>query len=106
MADLRLKAGDRHPPFSATLKAGGAAVDLTGSTVLLIIRNQTTAEVDTFAMSIVSATAGTVTYEWGAGETDTAGTYDAEIEVTFGDGTKQTFPTKEYLTVEIEAALN
>jgi hypothetical protein len=39
------------------------------------------------------------------GDTDTAGTYWAEFEVTFGDGRVETYPNRGYLTVNIEPDL-
>lgn len=48
---------------------------------------------------------GVVTYAWALGDTDTAGRYKAEFEVTWSDGTPQTFPTSDYLVVIIKADL-
>jgi hypothetical protein len=49
---------------------------------------------------------GIVEYSWQAGDTDTAGTYYGEIEVTYGDATVETFPNNGYFTVIIKEDLD
>lgn len=49
---------------------------------------------------------GKVEYRWQAGDTSAIGIYDAEFEVTFVDGGKQTFPHEGNLTIEIVAELS
>ena len=51
--------------------------------------------------SIVTPAAGTVQYDWDAADTDTIGSYQAEFEVTYVDGTIETFPNDGYVRVEI-----
>jgi hypothetical protein len=43
--------------------------------------------------TISNAANGEVTYQWQAGDTDTSGIYDAEVEVTWSDGDPETFPS-------------
>ncbi len=58
------------------------------------------------AAAWVSAPAGTVKYLWQAGDTDVAGSYIGEIEVTKDTGGKvQSFPTKKYFRVNITEKL-
>ena len=47
----------------------------------------------------------TVKYEWQPGDTDTEGFYDAEFEVTYSDGTVETFPNRGFITVIISPDL-
>jgi uncharacterized protein YfaS (alpha-2-macroglobulin family) len=49
------------------------------------------------AMTVVApATSGVVRYDWGLTDTDTAGTYRLEFEVTWNTGKKQTIPNYGY----------
>jgi Rib/alpha/Esp surface antigen-like repeat protein len=46
-----------------------------------------------------------VRYAWDEGDTDTAGEYDTEIEVTYADGRKETWPADGYDRLRIVADL-
>lgn len=102
-----IKRHDRNPPLSSVLEApADTAVNLSGATVkfIMTLLGASSAKVNA-AATIVSATGGSVTYAWGASDTDTSGLYIAEWEVTFGDGTKRTFPENDYLYVNVVADL-
>ena len=103
---ILMKAGDTAPAVQATLlDAAGAAVDLTGASVRFLVATKTeprTTVVDA-AADIAQVgdgsdgSKGTVVYVWAPGDTDAAGSYDVEFEVTFADSTVQTFPTQGYI---------
>jgi hypothetical protein len=101
-----IKQNDRSPAITSTLTAGGAAVDISGTSVKFIMRapGAGMAKVNA-AATIVSGPAGTVSYSWGATDTDTAGLYAAEWEVTFAGGIKRTWPAEDYLYVNVVADL-
>ena len=46
--------------------------------------------------TITYPSTGQVEYSWAAGDTDTSGVYDVEIQVTYSDGTVETFPNDGY----------
>jgi hypothetical protein len=108
---ISIKAHDRLPSVEAILGfASGAVEDLsTASAVHFIMRDRQSPtgppKVDSPAI-IVDALAGSVRYDWGVGDTDTPGTYNAEWQVTYTDGRKQTFPTLTYHTVNVLADLD
>jgi len=106
-----IKQGDTRPYLRKRLLDGeGAAVDLTGATVRFHMRgvDETVAKVDDFAVPDADQVTneGWVEYRWATGDTDTAGRYYTEWEVTYSDGTVQTFPTAapDVLTIEGELA--
>lgn len=111
-ADFYIKSGDTSPDLVTTLlDADGAAVNLTGATVRFLMRprGETELTVDGTAVIDDDETSGIVSYQWAeadplydiVGDTTTAGDYDAEFEVTFADGSVQTFPNSRYLRIKI-----
>lgn len=86
--------GDTAPPLTGTCsnQTGNTLTpaNLTGATVALHIAPPTGA-VLTKTPDIVSAAAGTWSYDWEVGDLDEAGTWRVEVQVTFSDTTVQTF---------------
>lgn len=107
MADFYLKAADTKPDLTATLlDAAGVAVNLTGATVEFAMKkNGGSSTKVSAAATLVTPSAGTVKYVWQSADTDTPGDYNAEFEVTFGDGTVLTFPNSGYFTINIAAEI-
>ena len=109
MADFSIKSNDRLPVIKATLNTAGAPVNLTGATkVDFIMRSKGptgSLKVNSPAV-VVDPTGGIVRYDWAVGDTDTPGNYEAEWEVTWGDGKPQTFPTTSYHDIEVRADLD
>ena len=98
-----IKQNDTVPSLRAALQNGsGDAVDITGATCQFHMRvlGQTAVTVDASAQ-IIDEETGIVQYNWIAADTDTVGSYQAEFEVTYPDGTVETFPNNGYIRVEI-----
>lgn len=108
MPDFVLKQHDRLPSIQAIFTSGGQAVDLTTATgVQFIMRPLQGGPVKVASPAvIVNAAGGVVRYDWLAADTDTAGSYQAEWQVTWADGKPQTFPTQSYHTVDVLADLD
>lgn len=99
---FNIKRNDRAP--SITCRLGSGALNLTGTTVKFIMRDASspsaTPKVNA-AATIVSATEGIVRYSWASGDTNTAGLYLAEWEVTFAGDVKGTYPRTGHLYVNV-----
>lgn len=109
MADaLILKRGDRKPSFRGQCLDGTTPVNLTTATSAKLILKSDALTVSP-TLVVEDATLGKVRYDWTAGDLTgvlaAVDTYRAEVEVTWGDGTKQTFPGGDYGTVIIVADL-
>lgn len=98
---FEIKQGDRRPFFVVVLKddfgeASERIVDLTGAgSAVFNMRAQQGGQVKVTrgAGTITNRSGGEVTYMWGALDTDTAGTYNAEVEILWADGKAETFPS-------------
>jgi hypothetical protein len=103
--DFFLKRGDTSPVLEFVLDP---LTNLTGATVVFNMRlpGAASAKVSRKAVQVVSpATDGKVRYVWAAEDTDTVGTYSAEFEVTYQDGSVETFPNADDITVHIRQDL-
>lgn len=100
-ADFYIKQGDTRPPFEVTLlNADRDPVNLTTATVQFRLSTRAgTVPIIDGAATVVDAVNGVVAYQWGAGDTDTPGTYLAEFVVT--TASQETFPNSRYLVVQI-----
>src|SRR5678810_810097 len=94
MADFTISAGDLLPVIQAQLvDENGDPVSLASATVKFHMKQGALTPKVNAVATIVDAPTGMVKYDWVTADTDTAGEYDAEFEVTFTAGTKPlTFP--------------
>jgi hypothetical protein len=98
-----IKRNDTSPSMLATLQdADGNAVNVTGATIRFHLRaiGSDAVTVDSAAV-IVTPFEGIVRYDWDAADTDVAGSYQAEFEVTYADASIETFPNDGYIRVNI-----
>lgn len=103
-----MKKNDRRPTMTSTLTSDGEPINLTTASSVKFIMTPTTSttpKVNAAASFDADRTTGGVSYSWAAVDTDTVGLFKAEWEITWGDGTKQTFPSDDYVYVKIVADL-
>lgn len=103
-----IKQGDRRPVFVVALKdnfgeVGESAVDLTtAGTAYFNMRAVSGAvKISRGTASITDAASGEVTYSWGLTDTDTVGSYEAEVEILWNDAKPETFPNDGYWDIVI-----
>lgn len=107
MSIFAIKQNDLVPAITATLMqavgtASAAPIDLTTATSVkfaMRLRSSGATKIDAVG-SIVTPAAGTVKYQWSGTDTDTAGDYDCEWQITWPAG-KQTVPGASYDKVVI-----
>lgn len=103
------KRNDTGPPITIVCLDGNTAQNLTTATAAKFLMGTVNAQgVATVkvqgAMTFdADRSTGKVTYDWGATDLDTTGEYKAEVEITYANGDKQTFPSDSYLTITITA---
>lgn len=104
----KIKRHDTAPAFTATLRdANGTVIDLTGASARFLMREPRARILKVNgAMTIPDAANGRVSYAWATGDTDTAGKYQVEVEVTFSDSTIQTFPNDGHHDLHVVKDLN
>lgn len=110
---FHIKQGDLAPRLDFTLLDDTTPIDLTLAVAARLHMRNLLAGLKVDAPVLLAADqavdTGKGSYHWIAGDTDTPGTYRAEIEVTWADGRIQTFPADGYFTVkvvrELDAAL-
>jgi hypothetical protein len=106
MADLTIKQHDTWPPLRAQLSDADGPVDLTTvDTVRFLYKEATGITSVARVCTVTEALEGRVEYEWIAGDTALVKLYNAEFEVTWGDGEITTFPNSGYFTFEVVADL-
>lgn len=103
----RIKQHDLEPPL--VIDVAGATGDLSGVTSWKVIGKQGSTIVFTDIAPDVAvgtpATSAVVTHDWVAGETDSPGVMNIEVEATWPGGRPQTFPPSGYDIVKIEPDL-
>ena len=102
--DFVIRQGDTAPTLTYTCTdISGNALNLTGATVQFVMRTITSSTPSIQASAtIVSATAGTVSFTFTAAQTATAGQFMGTFVVTYSGGGIQTAPADGYLSINIE----
>lgn len=106
---FRIKTNDTAPKLGVTIKdVDGNAVDISGyNAVRFHMKAYGASALKIDAPATVSdEDNGAIEYAWAIGDTDTAGTYYGEFEVTYADLSVETFPNKGYFTIIIQEDLD
>lgn len=109
MTDFYWKQHDTSPSIRCALTDGSGSTPsgtLAGSVKFIMKATSASLPKVNASASIVDGTTWTVQYDPIAADTDTVGDFNAEWEVTFASGKKQTFPNPGYLSVQISADLD
>ncbi len=112
-ADFFIKQGDLVPALAETLEDEQfLPVDLTAASVRFKMRKIDAATLVTNAAGSIlqvgdgsDGSKGDVSYSWSAGDTDEAGLYQGEWEVTFTGGSVETFPNAGFTLIRITPEL-
>ena len=104
MADptFYIKQNDTRPELDIFLRDDkDRSINITGSSVKFSMRNASTnvVKISLAAVTTVSSTSGRVKYSFTSSDTDTAGNFDGEFQVTFVGGQVETFPNDGYIKV-------
>jgi|APSaa5957512576_1039674.scaffolds.fasta_scaffold00176_25 hypothetical protein len=104
---VNLKRNDTRPYLDATLTdEDGTVVDLAGAGVTFTMvdaASRTSMKIENGECTILTSGGadGRVRYSWAGADTNTAGAYLGEFEVTFDDTSKLTVPTTDILVINI-----
>jgi len=98
-----IKQGDTSPALLADLETPSREpAQLVGATVLFHMRSsRPNAQPLVAPVVVVDAELGRVRYDWQPEDTAVSGDFEAEFEVTYADGSIETFPNEGYIEIFI-----
>ena len=99
-----IKQNDTRPELDVFLRDDkDRTINVTGATVKFNMRNASDniVKVNAGSVTTVTSTGGRVKYSFSSADTDTAGNFDGEFQVTFVGGQVETFPNDGYIKVII-----
>lgn len=112
MSDFTIKRNDTSPAIEIELlDDDDNPVDISGYNevrFLMSLEGESALTVDDDTngnVTVTDASNGIVKYEWTSSDTSEKGYYEAEVEVEYSGGKKETFPNTEYIDVEVQPDL-
>lgn len=102
MATYKFKQKDTFPPIQETLtRSDGTVVNLTGSYIRFTMSTDYGKLLLTGNATIVNANTGQVKYEWQENDLSYPGGCYGEFEVTYPNGSVETFPNNTYIKIKV-----
>ncbi|ELY47319.1 hypothetical protein [Natronorubrum sulfidifaciens] len=102
METFIIRQGDTAPAIRATLRdRSGVAIPLEDAFIEFRMRDRDGNLLIRDSAGTDPDEVGVVIYEWQPGDTDRAGVFRSEWQVTYPDGGIETFPNMGYLTVYV-----
>lgn len=103
---FKITQNDTSPSLATTLLAEGEPIDLSDATAVRFLmedRYERLVIDDDLSGSVrfLDASNGEVEYTFSASDTQTVGSYHAEFEVTYNNGSIETFPSNGKIDIEI-----
>lgn len=99
---FEIKRNDRRPRWRVSLKSNGSPVNLTSAvSAVFTMKSGSTTKINKAEMTFVDRSLGVVEYAWLSGDTSASGDYNAEVEVDWGGGETQSFPSSGFFTIKI-----
>ncbi|WP_299945407.1 hypothetical protein [uncultured Ruegeria sp.] len=106
MSDVFLiKEGDTSPAIRYQLSLADGQT-LVGASASFKVKNINGDVLKVDASADIDTVENILTYSWITADTDTAGTYLAEFEVTYADSKIETFPNEGFIMIEVGADLD
>lgn len=103
---LDIKRGDTWPPMVLHIMAGKDPLPLgSAAEIRVIIKKQGGSGIMLGPVAITDVGTSEVTYMWQPGDTNAAGTYRAEAEILWSNGSVQTVPAAGYEEIRINEDL-
>lgn len=103
---FKIVQGDTSPALRSTLRDNSVPVPIDGyDEVKFHVENEYDEVIidasSTGRVNVVDPSVGDVEYAWADGDTSDVGTYYGEWQVTYGDGSNETFPSEGKIEIEI-----
>src|SRR5688500_17423499 len=111
MESMTFKSGDTPPVYADLTEIVDGVegpLNLTGASAEFLMRDIGGGLPDVAAPAVIESPPvnGVVRYDWGAGETDVPGEYEASFRITFAGGEQQTYPNEDFIYIIIEASVD
>lgn len=102
----RMKQHDLEPQLRLVVLDGTVPVDLTNAAAVVLIVRGVIDRAPMTKHADQTNHRGEVSYDWQAGDTDTVGEFDLEVEAMWPGTRPQTFPVKGYAVLIVEDDLD